>query len=104
MAERVEDLFADLPGGYEVDKGRSYDDSRTYGEIATRDVLQFVEQARSLGHIVLNERTSFCQSMGRTAPVPVCSKSQLLKSSSYFVRCQAGKPSTSSTLVLELGR
>ena len=42
VAERVEALealYAALPGGYECDKELStYNDSQTYGEIATADI------------------------------------------------------------------
>jgi hypothetical protein len=46
-AAATEQLYADLPGGYDVDKEAAlYDDSLTYGEIATSDLALLCERVR----------------------------------------------------------
>ena len=46
-AAAVEALYADLPGGYDVDKEAAlYNDSLTYGEMATSDLALLVQRVR----------------------------------------------------------
>lgn len=64
-AARVEALFRDLPGGYDVDKeAATYDDNLTYGEMATADLAlmcQRVRQTRRSGAThVSAERRLIC--------------------------------------------
>ena len=48
-AARVEAIYADLPGGYDVDKEAAlYNDSLTYGEMATSDLALLVQRVRFL--------------------------------------------------------
>ena len=46
-AAAVEKLYADLPGGYDVDKEAAlYNDSLTYGEMATSDLALLCSRVR----------------------------------------------------------
>ena len=46
-AAAVEQLYATLPGGYDVDKeAATYDDNLTYGEMATADLALLCQRVR----------------------------------------------------------